>query len=176
MRIVVGGVLCLVVTFAAGAAIASSGHETYTSSYKATFHDGYVSGDPTNEIHHGTYALTISKKSATGLAISGLLKGSYVAVLNAPQNSDSLSGTALIRPTAKSAGTLCVTFTASFDQQSNATATLKTAGGTGKAAALHATAKGRAGVPLTAGTGSIVAHLGAKTHPSSACAALASQH
>jgi hypothetical protein len=175
-RLVAGGGVGLMLALAATVAVASSGHETYKSAYGATFHDAYVSGSPTSEIHHGTYKLTISKGSSKGLGLSALLKGTYVAVLDAPQNSDSVTGTALIRPTAKSAGTLCITFTASFDQQSNATATLKTAGGTGKAAALHATAKGKAGVPLTSASGSVTAHLGAKAHPSSACAALASQH
>jgi hypothetical protein len=175
-RMVVGCGVGLALALAAAVAIASSRHETYKSAYGATFHDTYVSGGPTSEIHHGTYKLTISKGSSKGLGLSALLKGTYVAVLDAPQNSDDVTGTALIRPTVKAAGTLCVTFTASFDQQSNATATLKTAGGTGKGAALHATAKGKTGVPLSSATGSVTAYLGARTHPSSACAALASQH
>jgi hypothetical protein len=56
--------LVAVLAPAAGAVVfGAASHKSSKSSYKATFHDAYVSGDPTAEIHHGTYKFTIAKGS-----------------------------------------------------------------------------------------------------------------
>jgi hypothetical protein len=186
-RAVVVGMLCLGLTAGAGAAVlAASDHAGAGRSYSATFHDAFVSGDPAREVHRGTFVVRITKGStklsrlviavAAKLGLRDVLKGSYVAVLDAPDGSDTESGTALVRPSAHGVGTLCVTFTATYDQQSNATATWKTAGGTGEVAALHASGTLKAGAPLTTASGTGSARLGARVRPSHDCAALASEH
>lgn len=186
-RALIVGIVCGVTALGTGAAVLGApDHAGSTRSYTATFRDAYLSGDPTHELHHGTFKITITKGStklsrlvlalAAKLGLRDVLKGSYVAVLDAPDNSDTESGTALVRPTAHGVGTLCVTFIATYDQQSNATASWKSAGGTGQAAALRASGKVKAGVPLTAVSGTGTVRLGTRARPSAGCAALASQH
>ncbi len=179
--------VCLAVALGAATVVrGAADHASPSRSYTATFHDAYVSGEPTHELHRGTFKITITKGStalsrialavAAKLGLKDVLKGSYVAYVDAPDNSDAESGTVLIRPTVRSVGTACMTFTGTFDDQSNIVATWKSAGGTGMAATLHGSGKVKSGVPLVAATGTGTVRLGPAAHMRGDCTALVAQH